>query len=121
MVCDELWEYEESDHLASVATLVGLRILCPQCNLARHFGFAGSVHKNQEALATLIRVNEIGEVEAKAMQEHASTEWMRLSQQRWRVDVSAPLLLRYPDLEVLVGLKGRSRFTDADDFDNDEF
>jgi hypothetical protein len=92
MVCDELWDYGEQH---GVATLTGVRILCPACNFARHFARAAQLGKGADALATLTRVNGISKAEARALQDDAEKAWKRRSRRAWTCTcqrgASAPL------------------------------
>lgn len=103
MVCDELWDYDEQH---GVATLTGVRILCPACNLARHFARAAQLGKGAGTLAALARANGISEAEARAIQDDAVMVWKRRSRRSWTVRVSGDLLSRYPFLAKLDGQSG---------------
>lgn len=103
MVCDELWDYDEQH---DVATLGGVRILCPACDFARHFARAGQLGRGAGALATLARVNGISKAEARALQDEALAEWKRRSRRAWTVRVSGELLRRYPALARVDGQRG---------------
>lgn len=103
MVCDELWSYDEKQ---KVATLTGVRILCPGCDHARHFGRAGQLGIGGDALATLARVNGISEEQARALQAEATAVWRRRSALAWTVRVSEPFLAACPALAPLNGQHG---------------
>lgn len=103
MVCDEVWSYDEQH---AVATLTGMRILCPACDHARHFARAAQLGRAADALSTLARVNGITEQEARAIQKRAHDLWERRSRLAWTVRVSEPLLVQYPVLAVLDGQHG---------------
>lgn len=103
MVCDELWSYDEQQ---AVATLIGVRILCPACDHARHFARAAQLGKSAAALDTLARVNEISQEHARALQAKALTLWKRRSALAWTVHVSEPFLATYPALAPLDGQHG---------------
>jgi hypothetical protein len=117
MVCDELWAYDEQH---GVATLAGVRILCPACDSARHFARAAQLGKGAEALAALARVNGISTAEARVLQDEARAEWEQRSRCAWTVRVSAGLLRRYPALAKVDGQggtpgHGRGRVAAADE------
>lgn len=103
MVCDELWDYDEQH---GVATLTGVRILCPACDFARHFARAGQLGKGADALATLARVNGISTAQARALQDEALAQWRRRSRRAWTVRVGREFLRRYPVLDAVDGQRG---------------
>jgi hypothetical protein len=103
MVCDELWDYSEPH---GVATLCGVRILCPACDFARHFARAGQLGKGADALATLARVNGISTAQARALQDEALAQWRRRSRRAWTARVSEELLRCYPLLAAVDGQRG---------------
>lgn len=105
MPCDEVWAYVENS-AQNVAVLTRVRMLCRDCDLARHFGRAGAIGFGAKALTNLARVNNMTGTEARKLQDEIMERWKRRSGLNWTVDVSADLLDRYPSLSVLVGLKG---------------
>jgi hypothetical protein len=116
MVCDELWSYEEQQ---GVATLAGVRILCPACDHARHFARAGQLGLGGDAVRTLAGVNGINEHGARALQAEAMKVWRRRSRLTWTVCVAPSVLERYPALAALSGQggipgQGRGRVNRAD-------
>jgi hypothetical protein len=117
MVCDELWSYEEQQ---GIATLSGVRILCPACDHARHFARAAQLGLAAEALRTLATVNGISPENARSLLDDAAKIWRRRrSRLAWTVQVSQKLLDRYAALEVLSGQRcvpgeGRSKVSLAD-------
>lgn len=105
MVCDEVWEYEDAGH---VATLVGLRPLCRNCDGVTHIGQTASRGYGDVALAHMAKVNGSTEEEARQIERDAYRTWRQRSQLAWTVAVAPALLKRYPDLAVLDGLTGEA-------------
>jgi hypothetical protein len=101
MVCDELWSYDEGQ---KVATLTGVRILCPGCDLAHHFARGSSV--SAAMLLPRSRVNGISGEQARALQAEATAVWRRHSALAWTVRVSEPFLAACPALAPLNGQHG---------------
>jgi len=100
---DELWAYDEPE---GIATLTGVRVLCPPCDSARHFGLAQVRGYGAEALEHLAEVNGLDEAGAQQLREHAWEDWDRRSELAWTVEVAPELVERFPALAGLRGLRG---------------
>jgi hypothetical protein len=99
MVADEVWAY-----VRNVATLADIRLACPPCDGARHFGLQSKLGFSRAGIARLMEVNRISEAGAIELRASAFQRWRELSEiERWRVQVNPDLLERWPDLSVLCG------------------
>jgi hypothetical protein len=96
--CHEVWDYDDE---RGTATLVGLRIQCRNCDIAVHMGRAVKRGLGNEAIAQLVKVNGIGQREAKMLYRRAMDEWRQRNKKQWRIVVAKSLLERYPELAVL--------------------
>jgi len=98
MVCTEEWSYG-----AGIATLVELRIVCPDCNAARHIGSAArrGTAAFVQAFDHLVRVNRISQEQAMRLVDGCMAEWRASSMREWRVTVADELVARYPALAIL--------------------
>ncbi len=105
MVCHEVWNCDDSQHIAQ---LVRLAILCPDCNFVHHLGRAGQIGVQDRAVAHMIAVNGMSKADASVVVRTAFEEWEERSQHRWRIAVDDGLVARFPDFAMLIGLGGRS-------------
>lgn len=82
---DEAWEYDDE---RLTHTLKGVIALCPDCHRVRHWGKSMVDGKTEEALAHLMKVNNIGRFEAKHIADEAMAQWQIRSQKTWVSDYS---------------------------------
>jgi len=59
------------EKLSGIAYLKGLRLLCHECHLAKHQGYASIVNKKEEAIKQLAKVNEMDYQEAEFLVNEA--------------------------------------------------
>lgn len=83
--CHEIWEYNEK---SKTRRLAGMVALCPDCHLVKHFGFARTQGKEEQALKHLMKVNGMTKKEAKAYVSEAFQTWINRSQIDWKLDLS---------------------------------
>lgn len=81
----EHWEYDDSKR---VQYLAGLAVTCDKCSLVHHFGRAGVLGRENEALAHLMSVNRISQRDAELLVERAFDTWEMRSQKGWIQDIS---------------------------------
>lgn len=96
MEAHERWDF---DNFLRTQTLKRLICLCSSCHLATHFGYAKTQHRDQEALAQLMRVNSFSAEKAVRHINHAFKVWERRSQIDWNLDLSmlvGVVPVRYP-------------------------
>lgn len=79
----EVWSYHEG-----VQRLEDIMCLCPACHLAHHPGFANTQGRGQEALHTLMRVNQWTEEQARDHVNEAALVWEKRSKRPWMLDIS---------------------------------
>ena len=102
MPCDEVWEYNEGPE-DNAALLARVRMLCRECDTARHFDRSANIGYGDQARATLARLNNLTDDEVRQLQGEIVERWSRRSELKWSVNVNPELLERYPALAVLVG------------------
>ena len=82
----EKWEYDD-DRL--VQKLVGLEVLCRECHLVHHQGFAAVHHLDDVAFKQFRRVNALSKPEAKKLEQEAFDLWtIRSARGPWTQDFS---------------------------------
>jgi hypothetical protein len=96
MIGDEEWLYEDG-----VATLTGVRLVCPDCNGVTHIGSTSARGYFDQARDHMAAVNGITADEADRLIDAAFREWSQRSRLTWRLAVSPDLLARFPELVVL--------------------
>jgi len=74
MIGDEEWDY--TDHLA---TLIGVRIVCPDCNAVTHIGSTASRGYGDVALDHMCLINGIEAAEAHRILGASFIEWRERS------------------------------------------
>lgn len=88
---DEDWRYRiyaEGKLIRGVARLVGLRLLCEKCHLAKHQGYAKRIGKDREALEHLAEVNGVSLERADGVVDKAFKIWQMLNRiDDWRFEV----------------------------------
>jgi len=85
MEAHERWDYDE---FFRTQTLRRLICLCTTCHLATHFGFAKTQHRDREAFAQLMRVNNWHADQAVGHINRAFKLWQKRSEIQWDLDVS---------------------------------
>jgi hypothetical protein len=100
MFAHERWEYDDG---RAVATVVGLELVCSDCNAVLHLGRLPPEHRGR-ALAHLARVNAVSSEEVKRLNALAFAAWRRRSRHAWTVAVAADVAARYPALAELADL-----------------
>lgn len=83
--CHEIWEYSEK---TKVRKLAGMIALCPDCHLVKHFGFANTQGKGEQALKHFMKVNGLKKKEAQAEIAKAFDTWRKRSLVDWELDLS---------------------------------
>jgi hypothetical protein len=93
----EDWNYDEA---TGIATVVGLKLVCQDCNSVLHLGRLPREYAEQ-ALQHLATVNGITREEAAALREKAMDVWTRRSARAWTVEVSPAVVAQYPNMTDL--------------------
>jgi hypothetical protein len=101
MIGDEEWEYADC-----AATLIGVRIVCPDCSGVTHIGSSASRGYGEVARDHMAKVNGMTKSEANRVIDASFAEWRERSKQTWTVQVAPDLLTRYPELAELAGRMG---------------
>ncbi len=83
--CHEIWEYNEK---TQVRKLAGMIALCPDCHLVKHFGFACTQGKEEQALKHFMKVNGLKKKKAEAEIAKAFEVWRQRSLIDWKLDLS---------------------------------
>jgi hypothetical protein len=97
MFVHEEWSYDDE---AGIATVVGLSLICQDCNSVTHFGrLPGEYY--EAAVVHLAAVNGITRNEAEALMNAAMDVWGRRSRRDWRVAVSPAVVEHYADMAAL--------------------
>jgi len=109
MVGDEVWDYT-----GGIATLVGVRIVCPDCDAVTHIGSTARRGYGEMARDHMCRVNGITTAEADRIIDASFREWRTRSLMDWTIAVRPDLLDRYPELAILDGAKPRVRVIDPE-------
>jgi hypothetical protein len=105
LICHEEWHYDDA---RAVVMLIGFAIACQYCNLVLHIGRAGTrdVDRGEEAIAHMMKVNQMTEPEAKAIIRDAFAEWRRRSKKKWTFEVAPDVATRFPIVVDALGLDG---------------
>ena len=98
MIGDEEWDYGDG-----VATLVGVRMVCGDCDAVTHIGSTTRRGYAEVARDHMTRINGIAREEADQIIAMSFREWRARSARSWTVAVAPDLLDRYPELAVLNG------------------
>ena len=88
--CHEQWEYDEETKTQILKSLLSL---CPSCHEVKHFGFATTRGRQNEALAHYQRVNNVGRNDAISEVQQEFRVWEERSSKNWKLDVSLLLKL----------------------------
>jgi hypothetical protein len=97
MFAHERWQYDDA---RAVATIVGLELVCSDCNGVLHLGRLPQEHR-MSALAHLARVNGTTLKNARRLYRMAYATWRERSLRRWAVAVDPQIAARYPILAEL--------------------
>jgi hypothetical protein len=95
-LCD--WNFSDND---TTAKLTGFVILCSLCDAASHLIGAVRFGRSDLAVRQLSRVNGISVADAANLLEESVRIWNNRNQTKWHLTVGAPLLERYPQLNLL--------------------
>ena len=99
MACHELWRYSDK-HLTAV--LKGFMLLCPECNLATHFGLAIRIGEEETALKQIMNVNCITKHDAKKLIDRSFYIHNKRSNiDGWKIIISQKLITEFPFLSSL--------------------
>jgi hypothetical protein len=85
----EIFEYDDKRH---VQTLKGMMALCPSCHQVKHIGLAQMHGKYDEALAQLMKVNDIDFREAKVYIQKCWEQWDERNRHKWTQNLGWLLL-----------------------------
>jgi hypothetical protein len=80
MIGDEEWEYSDG-----IATLTGVRIVCPDCNAVTHIGSTGACGYGDMARDHMCRVNGMTTSEANRIIDASFREWRARSLVDWTI------------------------------------
>jgi hypothetical protein len=105
MICHEVWDYDDQNH---IATLSGFDIVCRDCNSVLHFGFSlvlsarKGMDRDERAVAHLMKVNGLTRKQATKLIDDAFGEWIDRSKHKtWAVQIAPELVSKYPVLDSL--------------------
>jgi hypothetical protein len=85
LICHEKWNFDDVNH---VQKLVGYEVVCEDCNLVMHLGYAGVVGKMELALSQLMKLTGYNQRRINELVEEIFDEWSRRSKFTWKIDVS---------------------------------
>jgi hypothetical protein len=105
LTCHEVWDYDDKK---KIATLVGLRVHCSDCDAAVHIGRTAQYGGAEAAVAQIAKVNKVSKEDAVGMVVEAMSLWKARSAKKWRVTVLNSLVEQYPQLSILEGVGQRS-------------
>jgi len=102
MVCHEVWHYQGSER---IATLASLRLICPDCNRVHHIGMTQLLmpERYEPTIRHMARVNGLPTAIAREFVERAFEVWRRRSATQWRTAIAPRLKRRFPQLAVAAG------------------
>ncbi len=83
VILHEHWEYDDS---RNVQRLSVFSVTCDRCSLVHHFGRAGKMGRENEALWHMMQVIRISQAEAESLVEQAFDDWERRSMCTWIQD-----------------------------------
>lgn len=88
--CHEIWEFNEK---SQTQRLAGMIALCPDCHMVKHFGYARTQGKDEQALKHFMKINGLKKKEAEKVIQDAFELWRKRSLVDWKLDLS--ILKRY--------------------------
>ncbi|HEY2975893.1 MAG TPA: hypothetical protein VGJ48_25490 [Pyrinomonadaceae bacterium] len=111
MVCNEIWQYDDQQH---IATLKAFEIVCRDCDSVLHLGKSlliggkrgdeGTAERGEQAVKQLMKVNGIKKKEANKLIDDAFGQWMDRSKHKtWAMQIAPELIENHPvltDLEL---------------------
>ena len=108
-VCNEIWQYDDEAH---TATLKEFEIVCRDCDSVLHFGKSlviggkrgdeGPADRADQAVKQLMKVNGITKRQAMRLIDDAFGKWMdRSEHETWGIQIAPELIEKY---EVLASL-----------------
>jgi hypothetical protein len=100
LTCHEKWLYNDK---RATATLIGFEIHCVDCDAVAHSGRAMAHGFGDVVVKQLCKVNGCTQRQAERMIAAAMLLWQERSRKQWGIEVTAPLLKAYPQLEQLDG------------------
>jgi len=106
MVCNEVWQYDDRKH---IATLKAFEIVCRDCDSVLHLGKSlligskkgdeGTAERGDQAVAQLMKVNGITKRQAHRLIDNAFGHWMeRSSHKKWAIQIKPKLIEKHPIL-----------------------
>lgn len=109
MVCNEIWQYDDETH---TATLKAFEIVCRDCDSVLHLGKSliiggkrgddGTEERGEQAVRQLMKVNNITKRQAMKMIDDAFGQWMDRSEHEiWAVQIAPELIEQHPILTDL--------------------
>lgn len=105
MVCNELWAYDDQNH---IATLTAFEVVCRDCDSVLHYGKsmliseAKGIDRDERAILHLMKVNAITNDQAHTLILDALAKWYGRSQHKtWAVQIAQELVSKYPILDGL--------------------
>jgi hypothetical protein len=109
MVCNEIWQYDDDKH---IATLKAFEIVCRDCDSVLHLGKSliiggkkgdeGTSERGDQAVKQLMKVNGITKKAAERMVMNAFDQWLaRSTHETWTIRIASELIEKYPPLADL--------------------
>jgi hypothetical protein len=105
MVCNEVWAYDDLNH---IATLTAFEIVCRDCDSVLHYGKSmliseqKGIDRDARAIVHLMKVNGISEDQAHTLILDALGEWHERSHRKtWVIQIAPELVSKYPILDGL--------------------
>jgi hypothetical protein len=109
MVCNEVWQYDDQQH---VATLKAFEIVCRDCDSVLHLGKSlliggkrgdeGTAERGEQAVAQLMKVNGITKQQANKLIDDAFGKWMDRSKRKtWAIQIAPEVVETFPILTDL--------------------
>ncbi len=109
MVCNEIWQYDDQQH---IATLNAFEIVCRDCDSVLHLGKSlliggkrrdqGTAERGEQAVNQLMKVNGIKKKEANKLILGAFDKWLERSDHlTWAIEIAPELIEKHPVLTEL--------------------
>lgn len=83
--CHEKWSYDDKK---LIQKLEGMMALCKDCHQVKHFGLAEIQGKRTQALAHLMKINNISKIKAESYVKSEFEIWAARSQKSYTLDLS---------------------------------
>lgn len=98
MICHEVWNYDHKNHIAKLS---GFSLICGDCNLVFHFGFASTKDLEDKAIQHMMHVNSISEEEALRVIDAAIEVFNQRSLiDDWEISLSQEVKEEFPFLSL---------------------